>query len=58
METIEVSAKEFGLLQKKGVRAHLEIDLPRGDFRLVTAVYDWNSGKARTLELPVQPSVE
>jgi hypothetical protein len=58
VETIEVSATEYGSLQKKGIQAHLEIDLPHGDFRLVTAVYDWNSGKAGTLELPVQPRVE
>ncbi len=58
VETLEVSAREYRSLQKKGIQVHLEIDLPGGDFRLVTAVYDWNSRKAGTLELPVEAGVD
>lgn len=59
METMEVGADEYSTLQERGISSHLKIDLPsNGNFRLVTAVYDWNSGMAGTLELPVGPDVE
>jgi hypothetical protein len=45
----------FAAIQKSGVPAHMEIDLPDKDIYLVTGVYDWNSGKAGTLEIPLHP---
>ena len=45
----------FAAIQKSGVPAHMEIDLPDKDVYLVTGVYDWNSGKAGTLEIPLHP---
>jgi VWFA-related protein len=45
----------FAAIQKSGVPAHLEIDLPNTDVYLETGVYDWGSGKAGTLEIPLHP---
>ena len=56
IERLEVPATEYAALEMKGIPAHIEIDLPAGDLRLVTAVYDWNSGKAGTLELAIPPN--
>jgi hypothetical protein len=54
METLEISAEEYESRKKTGIPARLEIDLPSDlDLRVVTAVYDWNSGKAGSLEVPV-----
>ena len=47
----------FASIQKSGVPAHMEIDVPAGkDVFLETGVYDWQTGKAGTLEvaLPVE----
>ncbi len=53
-ETLVVSPEQYSSIQKTGLSAHLEIDLPSNmDLHVVTAVYDMNSGKAGTLEVPV-----
>jgi VWFA-related protein len=53
-ETLQVKESEYQALQKSGIPAHLEIDLPsKMEGQLVTAVYDLNSGKAGTLGLPL-----
>lgn len=55
IETLEMTAEESESRKKTGIPAHLEIDLPADlDLRVVTAVYDWNSGKAGSLEVPVR----
>jgi len=47
----------FTAIQRAGVPAHFEIDVPSDkDVFLSTGVYDWGSGKAGTLEIPI-PSV-
>jgi VWFA-related protein len=47
----------FAAIQRFGVPAHFEIDVPSDrDVFLATGVYDWESGKAGTLEIPI-PSV-
>jgi VWFA-related protein len=43
----------FDAIQKSGVPAHMEIDLPNEDITLVTGVYDLATGKAGTLQIPV-----
>jgi hypothetical protein len=43
-------------LEKSGVPAHMEIDLPNEDVYLVTGVYDWGTGKTGTLEIPLNPA--
>jgi len=43
----------YASMQKSGVPAHMEIDLPNTDVYLETGVYDWATGKAGTLEIPL-----
>jgi len=53
-ETLDIRPDQYSTVQDKGLPAHLEIDLPsNADVHLVPAVYDSNSGKAGTLEIPV-----
>jgi hypothetical protein len=53
-ETLRISPDQYPSLQKTGLPVHLEIDLPSNVYvHLVTAVYDWSSGKAGNLEIPV-----
>ena len=47
----------YAAIQRSGVPAHFEIDVPSDkDVFLATGVYDWETGKAGTLEIPL-PSV-
>jgi hypothetical protein len=47
----------YSSIQKSGIPAHMEIDLPSNtDVFLVTGVYDWTSNKAGTLEVPLHPA--
>jgi VWFA-related protein len=50
---MSMDAKAYEAMQKSGVPAHLEIDLPNSDVTLETGVYDWDTGKAGTLEIPI-----
>ena len=43
-------------IQKSGVPAHMEVDLPNEEIYLYTGVYDWGSNKAGTMEIPLSPS--
>jgi len=43
----------FASIEKSGMHAHMEIDIPRGEAWLATGIYDWNAGKAGTLEIPL-----
>jgi hypothetical protein len=44
----------YAAIQRSGVPAHFEIDVPSDkDVFLSTGVYDWGSGKAGTLEIPI-----
>ena len=44
----------FAAIKRSGVPAHFEIDLPANtEVFLETGVYDWASGKAGTLEIPL-----
>jgi VWFA-related protein len=42
-------------IQKSGIPAHMEIDLPNTDVYLETGVYDWGTSQAGTLEIPLHP---
>jgi len=54
METLNVNAAAYEAVQKTGIPAHFEFDLPANTaLHLVTAVFDWNSGKAGSLEISV-----
>jgi VWFA-related protein len=48
-----LTPENFAAIQKSGVPVHLEIDLPSSAAYLETGIYDWSSGKAGTLEVPV-----
>jgi hypothetical protein len=48
----------YAEIQKSGIPSHMEIDLPNTDVYLVTGVYDWGSGKAGTLEIPIHPATQ
>jgi VWFA-related protein len=44
----------FAAIQKSGLPAHAEIDLPADkDIFLAAGVYDWQTGKAGTMEVPL-----
>ena len=56
IETLDMKPSDSSALQQTGISAHLEIDLPSSmDINLMTAVYDWSSGKAGTMEIPLRP---
>ncbi|MDE3188830.1 MAG: VWA domain-containing protein [Acidobacteriota bacterium] len=45
----------YAAIQKSGIPAHMEIDLPNTDLYLKLGVVDGTSGKAGTLEVPLHP---
>jgi VWFA-related protein len=53
-----LTPENFAAIQKSGVPMHLEIDLPSSAAYLETGVYDWSSGKAGTLEVPVSGNAQ
>ncbi|HME59038.1 MAG TPA: VWA domain-containing protein [Terracidiphilus sp.] len=46
----------WAAIQKSGIPAHMEIDLPNEDIYLNTGVYDWGTTKAGTLAIPLSPA--
>jgi VWFA-related protein len=52
-EGMALTPENFAAIQKSGVPVHLELDLPSSAAYLETGIYDWSSGKAGTLEVPV-----
>jgi hypothetical protein len=53
-QAMNVTPNLYAAMQHSGVPAHFEIDLPSdSDVFLETGVYDWATGKAGTLEVPV-----
>lgn len=53
-ESLQVKDADYAALMKDGIRAAMTIDVPaNASGHLVTAVYDWNSGRAGTLEVPI-----
>ena len=54
-QRMNINAETYAAIQRSGIPAHLEIDLPRQqDLYLVTGVYDWASQQAGTLEVPLK----
>ncbi len=47
----------YAAIQKSGIPAHMEIDLPNTDLYLKVGVVDATSGKAGTLEIPLHVAV-
>jgi len=50
---LNVTDAAYGAIQRDGVPAHIDIDVPKGEAYLATGVYDWTSNKAGTLEIPL-----
>ena len=55
-QQMQLQPTVYAAIQKSGVPAHMEIDLPNTDVFLETGVYDWGSNKAGTLEIPLHPA--
>jgi hypothetical protein len=55
-QAMSIKPDIFEAVQKSGVPAHIEIDLPTDrDVFLETGVYDWATAKAGTVEVPLHP---
>jgi VWFA-related protein len=53
-QSMSVDPQLFASIQKSGVPAHLEIDVPASqEVFLEAGIYDWGTGKAGTLEVPI-----
>jgi hypothetical protein len=55
---VNLSAESFAAVQRTGIPAHLEIDLPSTAIFLEAGVYDWTARKAGTLEIPLHLAAE
>jgi VWFA-related protein len=55
---VNLSAESFAAVQRTGIPAHVEIDLPSSALYLEAGVYDWTAHKAGTLEIPLHPAAE
>jgi len=56
VEEMNLKPELYEAIEKSGIPAHVEIDLPTGkDVWLVTGVFDPQSGKIGTREIPIQP---
>jgi hypothetical protein len=47
----------YTAIQKSGIPAHMEIDLPNTEIFLKIGIFDLDSGKAGTLEIALHPGV-
>ncbi|HTX76859.1 MAG TPA: VWA domain-containing protein [Terracidiphilus sp.] len=55
-EAVELDAAHYESALKSGIPVTLDIDLPANTpAQLVTAVYDWNTTRSGTLEIPLHP---
>ena len=55
-EAVELNAMQYQSALKSGIPVTLDIDVPANTHaRLVTAVYDWNTTRSGTLEIPLHP---
>jgi VWFA-related protein len=50
---LNFDAKTYTAIQRSGIPAHLEIDLPSADIFLATGIYDLEANRAGTLEIPL-----
>jgi len=55
-QAMNLRPEVFAAIQKSGIPAHMEIDLPNTDVYLETGIYDWGTNKAGTLEIPLHPT--
>ncbi len=53
-QMMEINPDIFAAIQRSGLPAHIDIDVPADTVvKLQTGVYDWATGKAGTLEVPL-----
>ncbi len=57
-QMMDLKPDNYAAIQKSGIPAHMQIDLPNTDVDLVTGIYDWNTGNAGTLEIPIHPAAQ
>ena len=50
---LDLPPEAYKQMMSSGVRVHLEIDIPQGDYLLRSGIYDLRSGTAGTLGIPV-----
>ena len=55
---INAGEETYAKIQQSGIPARLEIDLPNTEVYLEAGVFDWNSRKAGTLEIPIHPATK
>lgn len=54
-EAIELDGAQYQAVLKSGIPVSLDIDLPsNASAQMVTAVYDWNSNRAGTVEISLR----
>jgi hypothetical protein len=52
VQEMQLNEATYASIQRSGVPAHFEIDVPQGkDIYLSTGVYDWRTGKAGSLAI-------
>ena len=55
-ETTELTPAQYDSIDKTGLPVSIDLDLPANTpAHLVTAVYDWNTTRSGTLEIPLHP---
>jgi len=55
-EAAELDAAHYQSVLKSGIPVLIAVDLPANtSAQIVTAVYDWNSARSGTLEIPIHP---
>ena len=54
-QQMTLNPNTYAAIQKSGIPAHMEIDLPNTDLYLKVGVVDDSSGKVGTLEVPLHP---
>jgi VWFA-related protein len=53
---LDLNSTAYAEIQKTGIRAHAELDVPLTNVYLSTGVYDLTANKAGTLEIPLAPA--
>jgi VWFA-related protein len=57
IQKMNLPPQTYAAIQKSGIPAHVEIDVPLDQpVVLSSGVYDWRTGKAGTLQIPLQPT--
>ena len=56
-QAMNLKPEIYAAIQKSGIPAHMEIDLPNTDVYLETGIYDWGTSKAGTLEISIHPAI-